>query len=420
MLASSRCLVALSLLLGACANTVTVDAPDASTTPDVPAAPDAAAAPDVPLVFVDASRPTDRPPVVAADVPPLPVDAPPASRCGGSFILAEGARVSLAAIEPLDGGGFALAWVQAADNTTVVRVYDPDLTPIRPVGIPLQLPSRGAAPDALSLSFSGDTGAIAVGPSLHIIARSGGTLSLTNTLDLSPRVARVARTLSPSNFRVVTSDTALVFTSGARITVNTPNNPSIDPIGPGASVTLQDGGSSYAALEDVGGRLRMRRFISGHGSIIEVGDEAGDDASASAFVETPSALYRLVYRGVREVDVALEERDPMTLARRTPILPTLLHPGAAWNATTGALASTSAGELFMAWASRPSGGGYNSSIEAQWGERGAHATAYRGTTERNLRLFGAALNPTATRAWVIFGEPAAEGGYLLRGQCVAR
>ena len=415
MLASSlRRAAVLSLLLVGCANTITADAPDAATH-DVPSAPDVPTAPDVPSVSVDVPSAPDVP-IATPDVPPPPVDAPPGSGCPLSFILAAGARVSHATIEPIDGG-FALAWVQADDGTTVARVYNRDFTPIRPVGIPLELPSRGAVPDSLSLSFAGDTGLVAAGSSLHVIARSAGTLTLTNTLDLSPRVARAAWASSPTSFLVIASDTSMIFTNGARMSASTPNA-AVDPIGPGASVMSADAsGGGYFALEDVGGRLRMRRFITGHGSVIRVNDEAGDGASASRVLSTPSGLYRLVYRGVREVDVALEARDPETLALRA--LPTVLHDAAAWNATTAALAPAGDG-LFMAWASKPASAGYNSSIEAQWGVGGAHTTVFRGGADRELRVFGAAVDATATRAWVIFGEPAAEGGYQLRGQCVAR
>lgn len=422
---SLRPLAALSLLLVACANTVGPDAPvvDAAAAdtftapdaalPDLPPSPDIPSRPDVPLVFVDAPLPVDRPP---ADVPAPPVDAPPGTPCERSFILAAGARVSHAAITPVEGG-FAMAWVLAAGGTTVARVYDNDLTPVRPVGIPLELPSPAAAPDSLSLSFSGDTGIVAAGSSLHVITRSVGTLSLSNTLDLAPRVTRAAWARTATDFRVVTSDTSLIFTNGARMSSSTPNDPGVASIGAGASVIPEESSGGYVALEDLAGRLRMRRFIIGHGSVIQVGDEAGDDASASRVVSTPAGLFRLIYRGAREVDVALEARDPETLALRGT--PTPLHTAAAWNVTTGAIASAG-DELFMAWAAKPPSAGYNSSLQAQWGLRGTRFEAFRNTADRTIHVFAAAVDSSSSRAWVIFGEADPAGGYQLRGQCVAR
>lgn len=419
---SLRPLVALSLLLAACANTVTSDTPatDASPAAASPAAdaalPDVPSVRDVPPVFVDAPLPVDRPPVVVADVPPTPVDVPPARPCERPIILSEGVPVSRAVITPV-GSGFVMAWVVAASGTIAVRYFDDDLTRPTPIGPALDLPSRGAAPDSLSIAFTGDTGVLAAGSSLHFIARSDATLTLTNTLDISPRVARAVLPWGTSGFQAVASDTALLFTNGARVTVATPNDASVDPIGPTATVMPAPASGGYLALEDVGGRLRMRHFITGHGSVIESGDEAGDGASASRVLSTPAGLFRLVHGEGREVDVSLEARDPETLALRGT--PTPLHAAAAWNRTTGALASAG-DELFMAWAAKPPSAGFNSSLQAQWGLRAARVEAFRNEADRTLHVFAAAVTASAARAWVIFGEAGPAGAYQLRGQCVTR
>jgi hypothetical protein len=208
----------------------------------------------------------------------------------------------------------------------------------------------------------------------------------------------------------------MVFTNGARLYASTPNNPSVDPIGPGASLLpTSDGG--YLALEDAGGRFRLRHFITGHGVVIPVRDEAGDGASASRVLLTGGGLLRLLTRGTREVDVALETRDPETLALRTR--PVTLHAAAAWNRATGALALAD-DALVMAWSAKPPSSGDNTAVQVQWGVDGRRAELFRAEVERDVRVFAATVEEGAARAWVLFGESDPSGAHRLRGRCLTR
>ncbi len=418
-----RSLLVLPVLLAACASTLTPSAPS----PDAAVVAADAAAPDVATRADAAPSPVDAP-ASPVDAPPSPVDAPaspldvpvPATDavaptpCDAPRLLASGALVTHAAITPVPGG-YAMAWVLAANGETVVRGYDLDLTPQTPE-LPLDPPAGRVPPDALTLSFSGDYGVVAAGSALHVLTRRGGAIQRTSTVDLSPRVARLAWVQGPSDFRVVAADTAIVFTNGARLYASTPNDPSVDPIGPGASVLpTSDGG--YLALEDAGGRFRLRHFITGHGSVLQARDEAGDGTSASRVLPTGGGLLRLITRGTRELDVALENRDPETLALRA--LPATLHAAAAWNRATGALALAD-DALVMAWSAKPPSSGYNTTVQAQWGVDGRRGELFRADVERDVRVFAATVEAGAARAWVLFGESDPSGAHRLRARCLTR
>lgn len=419
---SRRSLVVLPVLLAACAGTLAPSAPspDAdvvaadAAVPDAPARADAGPSPvDAPPTRVDAPSLHDRVPV-ANDVLAPSTDAMAPTPCDTPRLLASGERVTHAAITPVPGG-YVLAWVRAEDGATVVRGYDLDLTPQTPE-LPLDPPAGRALPDALTLSFSGDTGVVAAGSSLHVLTRRADALQRASTVDLSPRVARLAWVQGPSDFRAVTDDTGIVFTNGARVHVNTANNPRVDPIGPGASVLpTSDGG--YLALEDAGGRFRLRSFITGHGVVLQARDEAADGVSASRVLPTAGGLLRLVSQGAREVDVALEIRAPETLALRA--VPVTLHADAAWNRATGALALADDG-VVMAWSAKPPSSGFNNSVQVQWGVDGRRAELFRADAERDVRVLAAAVAPGAARAWVLFGEHDPSGAQRLRARCVTR
>lgn len=412
---SRRSLVVLPVLLAACASTLTPAAPspDSAVVAVDAAVPDVATRADAGIAPVDATPALDRAPA-ADDVLAPATDAVAPAPCDALQRFASGDPVAHAAITPVPGG-YVMAWVRAANGETVVRGYDQDLTPQTPE-LPLAPPAGGAPPDALTLSFSGDTGVVAAGSALHVLTRRDGALQRASTVDLSPRVARHAWVQGPSDVRAVTADTGIVFTNGARLFASTPNDPSVDPIGPGASVLpSSDGG--YLALEDHNGRFRLRQFITGHGSVLPVRDEAGDGASASRVLPTLGGLGRLVNQGAREVDVALEIRDPETLALRA--LPATLHAAAAWNRATGAIALAVDG-VVMAWSAKGPSSGSNTTVQVQWGVDGRRATLFRAEVERDVRVFAATAEAGAARAWVLFGESHPSGGNLLRGRCLTR
>lgn len=412
---SRRSLVALPVLLAACASTLTPSAPS----PDVAAStadavvPDAATRADAGPAPVDAPPLPDRAPT-AIDVLAPATDAAAPAPCDALHLFASGAPVTHAAITPVPGG-YVMAWVRAADGETLVRGYDQNLTPQTPE-LSLDTPAGRVPPDALTLTFSGDTGVVAAGSALHVLTRRDGALQRASTVDLSPRVARHAWVQGPSDFRAVTADTGIIFTNGARLYASTPNNPSVEPIDPGASVLpSSDGG--YVALEDHNGRFRLRQFITGHGAVLPVRDEAADGVSASAVLRTAGALLRLRSEGSREVDVALEIRDPETLALRA--LPATLHAAAAWNRATGALALAD-DAVVMAWSAKTASSGYNTTVQVQWGVDGRRAELFRTDLERDVRVFAATVEADSGRAWVLFGERAPTGEHLLRGRCLTR
>ncbi|MFO0628449.1 MAG: hypothetical protein U0325_22945 [Polyangiales bacterium] len=425
---SRRALVVLPALLAACANTLSPSgpAPDASLDradaavalsdagmPDVAARADASPArEDASPAREDVALPEDRPRVIA-DVPAPSSDAAAPTPCADVRLMAAGAPVSHAAITSV-AGGYVVAWVLASTGGAVVRGYDEALVPNTPE-VPLAPPAGGAPPDGLTLAFTGDTGVVAAGSALHVLTRNAGMIQRTSTLDLAPRVLRTAWVRGPSDLRAITADTAMVYSNGARLTVNAPNDPRVDPLGAGASVVPDDSG--YAALDDDGGRVRLRSFITGHGVVLQVRDEAGDGPSASRVLSTPGGLVRLRSDGAREVDVTLETRDPETLALRA--LPTTLHAAAAWNRATGALALAD-GALVMAWSAKTPSSGYNQAVQVQWGVDGRRGELFRTEVERDVRVFAATVDAGASRAWVLFGERDPAGAHLLRARCFTR
>ncbi|MBI5518325.1 MAG: hypothetical protein HY909_31430 [Deltaproteobacteria bacterium] len=370
----------------------------------------AAAEPDAPTAPEDAgTRDVAAPDVIEADAPPA------TGACSGATPLTR-ELVQVAGMVRVSDG-FVVAWVPYGESTARVQSFTEAFVP-QSEPLSVSLLTNGA--DTLSLSFVGESGVLATGSSLYFLSLGADRrVTLTNRHDFPRRLVRFGRAVSARWFYGLIADGTFVHSNGTGMSTNTPGVPLDPPHGAGVSI-LSDGGG-YLAFEardtPAGRRLHVRRFIFGHGTSLEVTNRYVDEASASPVVEFGGSLHRLVYRGAREVDVALERRDPEDLAPRGS--PTLVHAGAAWSSTDGAL-GTGGSELFMAWAARPAGGGYNSALRALWEPERASAEVYRSGRDRGVHVFGAETDRAAARGWALFGERDATGALTLLGRCVDR
>jgi hypothetical protein len=363
-------------------------------------------------------RDVGAPDVPAPDVVALPDVTPPAGPCEGVVSVTNDV-IDLARIERV-ADGFVLAWAPSTGTSVIVQSFTEALTPrADALTLPLNL-TNGTT--SLTVSFLGDVGVVAAGSSFFFLARStDGRLTLNNRHDYPRRLVRWAQVVTPTTFQGVLADGAYVVSNGTNMSANTPDVALSPPHGPGVSILRDATGGGYRSFETheavSSGRLHARRFIFGHGASLEVANNFYDGASASPVVLSGSTLYRLIFRGMREVDVLVERRDPSTLALVGE--PAVLHAGAAWINTDGAIGAGGP-EPFFAWSARPQNGGYNSALRVRWETGPDSAEVYRNTTDRVVRVFGASTDATASRAWVLFGERDTMGRYNLLGRCVAR
>jgi hypothetical protein len=392
------CVLGAASLLGCGGSTITPNpAADAALSPDAPIPSDA---------------PADA--VVAPDASPAHASNP-SSPCGALAPLARD-PVGAAQITRVSGG-LVVAWHPYGGGGVAVQGFSESFAPR---GTPLSLPLLTNGVEGISLSFSGGTGVMAAGSSLYFLTLGADlTLTLAHRIDLPRRLVRHAHMASETLAHAVLDDGQYVVTDGTRTGGSTPTSPLSPPHGPAVSIAPTLGG--YVSLEprDTDGvrRLHARRFVFGHGASIEVTNTYVDGISASPVTASGDALLRLVTRGAREVDVALERRGLADFVAQGE--PSVLQRGAAWHDTSGAI-DASGREAFVAWAARPAAGGFNSAARVMWASERASTEVFRDERDVPVRVLGAASDAAAGRGWVLLGLDGNGTMHSLHGRCVDR
>ena len=378
---------------------VTTDAallPDAPIPRDVSVTPDASVLPDAPAADVsDASDPSG--PCSAA----VPLARDPVG-------AAQIARVS---------GGLVVAWYPYGGGGAVVQGFTESFAP-RATALSLPLLSNGV--DGISLSFAGENGVMAAGSSLYFLTLGADlALTLARRVDFPRRLVRHAHMATATLAHAVLAYGQYIVTDGTSTSGGTPTSPLSPPHGAAVSIAPTPGG--YVSLEprEVDGvrRLHARRFVFGHGASIEVMSTYVDGVSASPVAASGDALLRLVTRGVRDVDVALERRGLADFAVQGE--PTVLQRGAAWRDTFGAI-DASGREAFFAWAAHPTAGGYNSAARVMWASERESTEVFRHARDVPVRVLGAASDAAAGHGWVLLGLDGNGATHALHGRCVDR
>lgn len=418
----------LPLLLGAASlvgcggSTIT---PDPATDAAADAAADARVTADAAL-SPDAPIPPDAPATSDASVTPdaARTDAPPADVSGASNRSVPCSEVASLARDPVGAaqitrvsGGLVVAWYPYGGGGLAVQGFSESFAPR---GTPLSLPLLTNGVDGISLSFSGGNGVVAAGSSLYFLTLDGDlTLTLANRMDFPRRLVRHAHMASATIAHAVLADGQYVVTDGSGMGGSTPNSPLSPPHGPAVSIAPTLGG--YVSLEprDIRGirLLHARRFVFGHGASIEVMNTYLGGVSASPVAASGDALWRLVTRGAREVDVALERRGVEDFAEQGE--PSVLQRGAAWHETSGAI-DASGSEAFVAWAAHPTAGGYNSAARVMWASERESTEVFRHARDVPVRVLGAASDAAAGRGWVLLGLDSNGTVHSLHGRCVDR
>ena len=368
---------------------------DGAVTPDAPVAPDAS--------------PADASPADASDA------SSPSGPCGAMAALTRD-LVGAAQITRV-AGGLVVAWYPYGGGNVVVQGFTESFAP-RATPLSLSLLTNGV--DGISLSFSGGAGVMAAGSSLYFLTLGADlTLTLANRVDFPRRLVRHAHMASATLAHAVLADGQYVVSNGTGMGGSTPNAPLSPPHGPEVSIAPTLGG--YVSFEpravDGVRRLHARGFVFGHGASIEVMNTYLDGVGASPVAASGDALLRLVTRGVREVDVALERRGVSDFAALGE--PSVLQRGAAWHDTDGAI-DASGSEAFLAWAAHPAGGGYNSAARAMWASERESTEVFRHVRDVPVRVLGAASDASAGRGWVLLGLDSDGTRHSLHGRCVDR
>ncbi len=386
-----------------------VISPDAG---QAPAADGAAGSEDarVPSLPVDAGT-------AASDAPTAPSDGPGPGACSEPRDLVGGAPVYSAQIARFRDG-LVVAWAAGGRTGIQAQAFD---NALNPRGFPVTLGWLGSQEGVtLSMDFAAESGAIAVGSSLYLVAANpDGALRTTATVALGAHTARAVWAQSDTMFHVVMSDGRYVYTNGARVNANTPNEPLNPPYGPDVSIVFQSSGyTSFVQQPNrCGSRLHMRRFIFGHGASLQVASEYAEGADAALVAADDRSVYRLLQRGGREVSLDLEQRSLQDLRLESRLR--VVHENTAWNATHGALSLHGTAPL-LAWAARPEGGGYNSAVRAAWGAGSDAAVIYRDPRDEPVHVHGVTADRALRRGWVIFGVERSNSPHRLMAQCVTQ
>ncbi len=161
------------------------------------------------------------------------------------------------------------------------------------------------------------------------------------------------------------------------------------------------------------GRLTLRRFIFGHGAVLEVGGATVLGVDAAPVALGDDTAYRLVQTGAREVSLQMESLTVDDLRPRAR--PRAVDDNAASYRSSAAIAVDGASPLLV-WSARAPSAGYNNLVRAQWPGRTEATTLYAASSETTVQVWHALAADGA--GWALFGEMRGGSGVGVQARCV--
>lgn len=364
----------------------------------------------------DAAVAQDAGSAVAEDRAPVSEDAGGSTQgCDTPRVLLGSAPVYAARMARM-GDGLLVVWAAGARAGIQAQRYDRRL---RPQGFATQLGwLTGEEGVSVAMDVRGDQAVVAVQSRLYSVRYTPeGTASQEPLVELGVGNARAVRFLGRDTLQVVMDDGRAVFSSAGRTSANTPDRPLAAPFGPDVTVRFSSDGGGYSVYapqpEGAGGRLALRRFIFGHGAVLEVGGATVDGVDAAPVALGDDTAYRLVQTGAREVALRMESLTVDDL--RPQARPRAVDDNAAWYRSSGAIAVDGASPLVV-WSARASSAGYNNLVRAQWPGRTETTTLYAASPETTVRVWHALA--ADSEGWALFAEMRGGSGVGVRARCV--
>lgn len=365
---------------------------------------------------VDAATITDAGSTVADDRASVSADVGnPTADCNTPRALLGNVPVYAARMTRL-GDGLLVVWAAGSRTGIQAQRYDRQL---RPQGFATQLGwLTGQDGVSVAMDVRDNRAVVAVQSRLYSVRYSAeGAPTVDPLVELGSGNARAVRLMTQGTVQVVMDDGRFVFSADGRISANTPDTPLAAPFGPDVTVGFPaDGGgySVYAPQPGVEpGRLTLRRFIFGHGAVLEVGGATVLGVDAAPVALGDDTAYRLVQTGAREVSLQMESLTVDDLRPRAR--PRAVDDSAAWYRSSAAIAVDGASPLLV-WSARAPSAGYNNLVRAQWPGRTEATTLYAASSETTVQVWHALAADGA--GWALFGEMRGGSGVGVQARCV--
>lgn len=365
---------------------------------------------------VDAALANDVGSPVAEDRAPVSTDAGnPTADCNTPRVLLGNVPVFAARMARL-GDGLLVVWAAGSRTGIQAQRYDRQL---RPQGFATQLGwLTGEQGVSVAMDVRDNRAVVAVQSRLYSVRYTPeGAPIVDPIVALGDGNARAVRLMAQGTVQVVMDDGRFVFASEGRTSANTPDRPLSAPFGSDVTVGFPaDGGgySVYAPQPGVEpGRLTLRRFIFGHGAVLEVGGATADGVDAAPVALSGDTAYRLVQTGGREVSLQMETLTVDDLRPRAR--PRVMDNNAAWHRSSGAIAVDGASPLLV-WSARAPSAGYNNLVRAQWPGLTETTTLYAASSETTVQVWHALAAEGA--GWALFAEMRGSSGVGVQARCV--
>jgi len=334
------------------------------------------------------------------------------------------------------GRGYAVA-ASSPDRVVSLRVFDEAFDQ---VGEELTIRSERAAGmfdwPVLSLRFQGEKGALGYDASVHELAMDDAmrvrvvrSVTPTQGADRLSVLGVWLRTepMFPAWISAITRDGSVwnVLESGLQ---RAASGHSIARFSDPVSMHFSDRGSAYLSIEtrarrDVNNQVEIRRFITGHGVLLQSNSRTEEGTSVSAAVRAGEDLVRLHFRSgegaMPRSQLTLVRHDPETGATRgASVLSEDLYASSGAIGVAGDDANVSS--ALLVWTSLARGASAETLVY-QWGPS-ATPSSVAAVAERSI-VVGALVDSDGTRGWPVWasftGAPGAPQARVFT-RCVRR